>query len=84
VGDVVSEILARWPGKWRKASKSGDPLEAAVLRLDARKAQRVLGWRPKWEFTRAIERTVAWYRGASSPARALEITRRQISEHAGS
>jgi CDP-glucose 4,6-dehydratase len=26
VGDVVAEVLKRWPGKWRSAPKSGDPL----------------------------------------------------------
>jgi CDP-glucose 4,6-dehydratase len=81
VGDLVAEVLKRWPGKWRKASKAGDPLEAAVLRLDARKAQRALGWRPKWEFTRAVDQTIAWYRGASTPAKAREFTGRQIAEY---
>ncbi|HEY5079323.1 MAG TPA: CDP-glucose 4,6-dehydratase [Opitutaceae bacterium] len=80
VRDVVDEVLRRWPGKWRSARKSGDPLEASVLRLDARKAHRVLGWRPRWGFTQAIDRTVAWYQGAATPSKAIELTRRQIRE----
>jgi CDP-glucose 4,6-dehydratase len=80
VSDVVAEVLRRWPGKWRKAPKSGDPLEASVLRLDSRKAHRVLGWWPKWPFKRAVEQTMAWYKGASSPSRAREMTVRQLAE----
>jgi CDP-glucose 4,6-dehydratase len=80
VRDVVEEVLTRWPGKWRGAPKSGGPLEASVLRLDARKAHRVLDWRPRWGFTRAIDKTVAWYQWASTPARAREMTLRQIGE----
>jgi CDP-glucose 4,6-dehydratase len=80
VGDVVAEVLRRWPGKWRKAPKSGDPLEASILRLDSRKAHRVLGWWPRWPFKRAIEQTMAWYRGASTPSKAREMTVRQLAE----
>jgi CDP-glucose 4,6-dehydratase len=80
VSDVVAEVLGRWPGKWRRASKSGDPLEASVLRLDSRKAHRILGWWPKWPFKRAVEQTMAWYMGASSPSKAREITVRQLAE----
>jgi CDP-glucose 4,6-dehydratase len=80
VGEVVEDVLRRWPGKWRKAPNSGDPLEAAVLRLDSRKAHRVLGWRPRWPFKRAVEQTVAWYKGASSPSKARELTARQLAE----
>jgi CDP-glucose 4,6-dehydratase len=81
VSEVVAEILKRWPGKWRRAPKSGDPLEAAVLRLDSRKAQRVLGWRPRWGFTKAVDKAVAWYKGASTPAKAHRMTLGQIAEY---
>jgi CDP-glucose 4,6-dehydratase len=81
VSDVVAEVLRRWPGKWRKAPKSGDPMEASVLRLDSRKAHRILGWWPRWQFKRAVEETMAWYKGASSPSKALQITLRQLAEY---
>lgn len=80
VSDVVVEVLKRWPGKWRQAPKSGDPLEAAVLRLDARKAQRILGWLPKWGFSRAVDRTMAWYKRATTPSKAHAMTLRQLAE----
>jgi CDP-glucose 4,6-dehydratase len=80
VADVVAEVLRRRPGKWSRARKSGDPLEASVLRLDSRKSHRMLGWWPKWPFKRAVEQTMAWYNGASSPSKARAITARQLAE----
>ena len=29
--------------------------------IDARKMERELGWRPRWEFARGLESTVRWY-----------------------
>jgi CDP-glucose 4,6-dehydratase len=81
VRDVVARILKGWPGKWRPAHDPAGPEEASVLRLDARKAQRILGWRPRWRFTRAVDETVAWYRGAVPPNKAVELTLRQLAEY---
>jgi CDP-glucose 4,6-dehydratase len=81
VREVVTDILRRWPGKWRPAAKSDDPRETRVLRLDARKAKRVLGWEPKWGIAKSVAQTVDWYRGAVSSAKAIQLTRRQIDEY---
>ena len=81
VREVVAEVLKRWPGKWRGRDEPTIPSESRVLRLDARKAHRLLGWRPRWRFARAVDMTVAWYQGASSPSRALELTLGQLAEY---
>jgi CDP-glucose 4,6-dehydratase len=81
VREVVAAVLARWPGTWRRAGGGGHPEENPVLRLDAGKARRLLGWRPRWNFARAVDRTVSWYRGASSPSRSLEMTLEQLAEY---
>jgi CDP-glucose 4,6-dehydratase len=80
VVELVSEVLGHWPGKWTPVARKGAPKEAPVLRLDARKAMRVLGWSPQWHFPKAVARTVAWFRGARSPETAQELTRNQIAE----
>jgi CDP-glucose 4,6-dehydratase len=60
---LVEEILAAWgSGTWQDGSTPGQPPEAGSLRLSARKAERLLGWRPRWRTSEAIRRTVAWYR----------------------
>jgi len=84
VRKVVTEVLKRWPGKWRKVQTKRDPPETAILRLDARKAHRLLGWRPRWKFAEALDHTVSWYQQASSPSRALEVTLGQLAEYTSS
>jgi CDP-glucose 4,6-dehydratase len=78
--EVVEELLKNWQGRWRSIAETTAPREESVLRLDAGKARRVLGWRPRWRFATAIAQTVVWYREAS-PKSALELTRRQIMEY---
>lgn len=36
--------------------------EAHYLKLDISKAQARLGWNPKWDLSKAVESTVAWYK----------------------
>jgi CDP-glucose 4,6-dehydratase len=59
------------------------PHEAASLRLDASKASRQLGWRPRLAVTEALDWVVDWYgryfRGADAKALYLE----QIGQYEG-
>lgn len=48
---------APWPAEWKQV-ETGDYV------TDIAKAQRVLGWTPKVEFSDGIRRTVDYYRGA--------------------
>jgi CDP-glucose 4,6-dehydratase len=80
VQELVSEILKYWDGTWEKVPRKGAPAETNILRLDAGKARRVLGWRPRWHFEKAVAKSVEWYRGAKNPRAARELTRRQIAE----
>ncbi|MBC2593448.1 CDP-glucose 4,6-dehydratase [Ruficoccus amylovorans] len=61
---LVGEILKNWPGAWEDASVPGAPHEAGLLHLAIEKAERVLGWRPVWDFSETIRQTVGWYREA--------------------
>ncbi|MEY2906212.1 MAG: hypothetical protein RLZZ408_683, partial [Verrucomicrobiota bacterium] len=84
VADLVTEILKHRSGAWIDASQPGALHEATLLNLSIEKAERLLGWKPKWGFEETIKRTVTWYdqvhRNAVTP---LEITRRQINEYQG-
>lgn len=62
VQTLVEEILKHWPGKWVDASNAHAPHEAARLSLAIDKAAAQLGWRPTWDFARAVRHTVEWYR----------------------
>lgn len=63
VGHIVGEIQRLWPKVTFRVDE--DPTrshEAQVLMLDATKAAGQLHWKPVWDTTRTVEKTVAWYR----------------------
>ena len=57
------------------------PHEAKLLRLDAGKAIKSLGWRPALGFDEGIEMTAAWYRAHHDGANARDLTLRQIEDY---
>lgn len=66
VGEVASLAAATWndmvatdSGAW-SASEGGHPHEAALLALDASKAEGALGWRNKLPVSAAVGWTVGW------------------------
>ena len=57
--------------------------EAGLLNLDIRKARRILGWKPRWNFEKTVEETVKWYESVSNGVKPIGITQRQIREYDG-
>lgn len=62
VQTLVETVLRYWPGQWEDASDPTAPHEATLLALAIEKAAVLLDWRPVWDFSRAVEQTVLWYR----------------------
>jgi CDP-glucose 4,6-dehydratase len=82
VTDLVNEILKHRSGDWCDISDSAALHEANLLNLSIDKAERVLGWKPCWNFEETIKRTVTWYaRVNAGTVTPLEITRQQITEY---
>ena len=82
VSDLVDEILKTRQGGWTDASHPGALHEATLLNLSIEKADRLLGWKPKWDFEETIAKTVSWYaRVHAGTVTPLEITRTQIAEY---
>lgn len=82
VSVLVEEVLKHWPGRWEDRSDPQAVHEAALLSLAIGKAERVLGWRPVWDFAATITHTVEWYRAVSADAAgAATHTRRQIAAY---
>jgi CDP-glucose 4,6-dehydratase len=85
VADLVQEILKHRKGSWIDKSDPNAVHEANLLNLSIEKAERVLGWKPQWNFEESIEKTVEWYdqvhRKISTP---LELASRQIAEYQSS
>jgi len=75
VAELVDEILKHWPGKWLNKCDTNAPHEAKLLNLATDKAFHLLGWRPTWNFEKAVKFTVYWYLNSSDK---VEITKKQI------
>ncbi len=73
VADLVEEVLKHWPGRWQDKSDPRAVHEAGLLQLATDKAHALLGWAPVWNFTAAVEQTVAWYRETAKSSRAAPV-----------
>src|SRR5271156_6335370 len=69
VEKLVAALCQAW-GNGKSRSVSASPsagvtkqfAEERMLRLSSEKARAQLGWRPRWNFHEAVERTARWYR----------------------
>lgn len=65
VAKLADTLVSAWgdAATWKQdGNTTPPPHEATVLRLDCRKAQNELGWRPLLPLTEVVEQTVQWYR----------------------
>ncbi|HLS27491.1 MAG TPA: CDP-glucose 4,6-dehydratase [Opitutales bacterium] len=83
VKELVEEILLHWPGEWNDSTPEFAPHEAELLTLNVSKAQRLLGWQPRWSFSETVARTVRWYQQANeeNPTALANLTRAQIDDY---
>ncbi|MFA6171561.1 MAG: CDP-glucose 4,6-dehydratase [Patescibacteria group bacterium] len=62
-----------------KIRPQNDKPEADVLKLDASKAEKLLGWTPKYNLDQSLECAMEWYKGYySDPGHILKLTDNQI------
>lgn len=78
VNELVEEILKWRVGEWVDRSDPAAVHEAGLLNLDIRKAWRILGWKPRWNFAETVRQTVEWYCAVEDGADPIEMTQRQI------
>lgn len=55
--------------------------EASTLRLDSTKARQVLGWHPRWNLEKAVDRTMDWYKAYMDGQEIRKLCDRQIEEY---
>ncbi len=86
VSCLVEAALEHWPGTWAADANPGAPHEAALLQLDSEKIRALVGWRPTWNFPKAVGRTIAWYRDTARPGSctAADRTIEDIQEYQAS
>ncbi len=79
---VVERIARAWGvGQNWRLDEQPKVHEAQLLLLDAGKARRELGWRPKLDIGQAIDWTVEWYRAYHDREDVGALTRAQIERY---
>lgn len=83
VEELVTEFARYLPAEWIDASEPNAPHEAGLLQVAIEKADRVLQWRPTWEFEQAVRKTAEWYGAVKqhSGREARTVTTTQIAEY---
>lgn len=83
VEDLVRQGIAlAGRGSYRIQAQKGKH-EAKQLRLNSRKAQKLLGWCPVFNIDEALASTLAWYRDFYNGGDMIEVTRRHLDEYLG-
>lgn len=79
---LVKTFCSQWGGGASYESEQGEhPHEAHYLKLDCSKAKTKLGWRPRWDLERAIDRIVEWTRAYQSRQDVKSVCLKQIEAY---
>lgn len=80
----VAAAIVRYLGRGSieiDGAADGGRHEARSLQLNCEKAQRLLGWYPRWEVDKSLEATARWYRAVLDGGETAIITRAQIRDY---
>lgn len=84
VQELAKTVISHWGnGKVEINSNINAPHETGLLHLNCDKANQILGWRPFWDFDKAVSETVRWYKEILNGKPALCITKQQINSYCG-
>jgi CDP-glucose 4,6-dehydratase len=84
VREMAERVTKAWgAGEVVVAPESCGRHEAQLLMLSNEKAKTLLGWRPRWDFAKAVDTTVAWYRAVGRGVDPVQVTDHQIADYLG-
>lgn len=80
-GELVDIFCAKWGEGIRWVNQyDGGPHEANFLKLDCSKLKKTFGWKPRWSFENAIEKSVDWAKVYATGGDVLACMDQQIDE----
>jgi len=80
-GDLVELFVNAWGDGIKWVDKfDGGPHEANFLKLDCSKLKQTFGWKPRWNISTAVEKTVEWSKCRLSGGDVTECMTQQIDE----
>jgi CDP-glucose 4,6-dehydratase len=59
---ILDEISSLWPNSSWHLDHGDSPHEAMLLKLDISKVTSILGWKPTWNLSLALEKIVNWHK----------------------
>lgn len=81
-GDLVDTFCSKWGEGMKWVNKSdGGPHEANFLKLDCSKLKTTFGWKPRWNFDMAMEKTVEWSKVYVSGGDVVACMDMQVEEY---
>lgn len=81
VGKIVTRVCdITQNGSW-DTPVIDQPHEASLLKLDSSKAKARLNWKPRWNVSEALKKTIEWYQKSLSGGDMYEFSVRQIMEY---
>jgi CDP-glucose 4,6-dehydratase len=82
VKELTEKIIDFWGyGKIKLEIKKNAPHEAGLLHLNCDKSNQMLNWYSKWDFDKAIEETVKWYKAYNENKDMVSVCKKQIEEY---
>jgi CDP-glucose 4,6-dehydratase len=79
---IVKRVCARWgEGASYRVDPGLHPHEASYLKLDCSKAKNRLGWNPRWDLARAIDKVMEWVQVYRARGDIRQFCLRQIEEY---
>jgi CDP-glucose 4,6-dehydratase len=78
---IVDRMLEMWGADGFDHPAVEQPHEATLLKLDCSKARAALGWRPRFNLEKALEKVFEWHRGVAVGEDARELSFRQLREY---
>jgi len=79
VEEMVKRSIEIWgSGNYKPVADANSPHEAGLLRLDISKAIKELNWKPVFNASTAIERTINWYKCYYNEINASELMKLDI------
>lgn len=80
VAELVKKIVEEWGDGKITVEDNKDFHEAGLLSLEISKARYKLGWTPRWNTHKAIEKTVEWYKNYKNNS-IYDLCKKQIEEY---
>jgi CDP-glucose 4,6-dehydratase len=78
---IVENIYRGVPDAHWQTNPSAQPHEAHALTLDSAKARTLLGWRPRWPLSKALDMTMAWHKAWRQGQDMAALSLQQIQQY---